>query len=146
MGCDMSTCHTKFTQKQLKSILSYIYMECVIIIDSLPIFIFIEGSERLHVQRSRCNISVHLQLDLLRQLYGISTTDSGRAYRQCCRAVVSWTAPGSDVQSIAKYRKADATKIVPVPQLQHHGQRQSSWTLQQNTSTMDSSMDQRVRP
>lgn len=115
-------------------------------IDYLLIFIFIKGSERFHVQRSRSNISVHLQLDLLRQLYGISTTDSDRAYRQCCRAVVPWTAPGIDVQSIAKYRRADATRTVSAPQLQHHGQRQSSWTLQQRTSTLDSSKDPRVRP
>lgn len=84
---------------------------------------------------------LHLQLDLLRQLYGISTTDSDRVYVQCSRAVVPWTAPGIDVQSFAKYRRTDATRTVPAPQLQHHGQRQSSWTLQQRTSTMDSSRD-----
>lgn len=93
-----------------------------------------------------CTSATRLTKTVVCKQYGISTTDSDRAYRQRCRAVVPWAAPVIDVQSIAKYRRADATKIVPAPQLQHHGQRQSSWTLQQRTSTMDSSKDPRVRP
>lgn len=137
LGCDMSTCHINAMLKihtKNKHLIFHLYD----IHDYYRLFTDIYLHWRI---RSRSYISVPLQLHLLRQLYGISTTDSNRAYIQCSKAVVPWTAPGINVQSFAKYRRADATRTVPAPQLQHHGQCQSSRTLQQRTSTMDSSRD-----